>query len=159
MPATARNSSCSPTRAVSYDRRRSRRCRFPADDAGPRTTESSHMTPAATSNPSAVTVEGLTKRYGNRVVVDDLSVAIPAGVVAGFVGPNGAGKTTTMAMLLGLVRPTSGSGTVLGHPLDRPARFLPRVGALIEGPALWPGLTATENLLLLARLGGAEPGR
>jgi ABC-2 type transport system ATP-binding protein len=76
--------------------------------------------------------------------------------VAGFIGPNGAGKTTTMAMLLGLVRPTSGSGTVLGEPLDRPERYLGKVGALVEGPALWPALTATENLRVLARLGGND---
>jgi ABC-2 type transport system ATP-binding protein len=79
---------------------------------------------------------------------------LPRGVVAGFIGPNGAGKTTTMAMLLGLVRPTSGSGTVLGEPLDRPERYLGKVGALVEGPALWPALTAVENLRVLARLGG-----
>jgi ABC-2 type transport system ATP-binding protein len=117
------------------------------------------MTPPAIPSSPAVAVEGLTKRYGKRVVVDDLTVSIPRGVVAGFVGPNGAGKTTTMAMLLGLVRPSGGSGTVLGEPLAHPERFLPRVGALIEGPALWPGLTAVENLRLLARLGSSDPAR
>ena len=55
---------------------------------------------------SALSVTGLTKRYGDRTVVDHLDIEVPPGVVAGFVGPNGAGKTTTMAMLLGLVRPT-----------------------------------------------------
>jgi ABC-2 type transport system ATP-binding protein len=64
-----------------------------------------------------------------------------------------------MAMLLGLVRPTSGSGTVLGEPLDRPERYLGKVGALVEGPALWPALTATENLRVLARLGGDDVRR
>src|SRR3954451_10738347 len=122
---------------------------------------------------SAVSVAGLTKRYGDRVAVDDLTLDIPAGVVAGFIGPNGAGKTTTMAMLLGLVRPTRGSGSVLGEPLDRPERYLPeggepldrperylrKVGALVEGPALWPALTATENLRVLARLGGNDVRR
>ena len=103
-----------------------------------------------------VSVEGLTKRYGDRVAVDHLTVDLPRGVVAGFVGPNGAGKTTTMAMLLGLVRPTSGSGTVLGQPLAHPERYLGRVGALVEGPALWPALTAVENLRALARLGGHD---
>ena len=106
-----------------------------------------------TSTP-VLSVEGLTKRYGSRVAVDDLSVELRRGVVAGFIGPNGAGKTTTMAMLLGLVRPTSGSGTVLGEPLDRPDRYLSKVGALVEGPALWPALTGVENLRVLARLGG-----
>src|SRR5947208_14494848 len=100
--------------------------------------------------------EGLTKHYGRRAAVDHLTLELPRGVVAGFIGPNGAGKTTTMAMLLGLVRPTSGRGTVPGEPLDRPDRYLARVGALVEGPALWPALTAVENLRVLARLGGND---
>ncbi len=108
---------------------------------------------------TVLSIEGLTKRYGRRTVVDGLTVDLPRGVVAGFIGPNGAGKTTTMAMLLGLVRPTAGSGTVLGEPLDRPARYLGQVGALVEGPALWPGLTATENLRVLARLGANDEAR
>jgi ABC-2 type transport system ATP-binding protein len=112
-----------------------------------------------TSTSSAVSVSGLTKRYGSRAAVDDLTVDIPTGVVAGFIGPNGAGKTTTMAMLLGLVRPSSGTGTVLGEPLRRPEAYLGRVGALVEGPAFWPGLTGKENLRVLARLGGHDPGR
>lgn len=68
----------------------------------------------------AVVVKGLTKRYGNRAAVDNLSFTVPAGSVAGLIGPNGAGKTTLMAMLLGLVRPSAGSGTVLGRSVDRP---------------------------------------
>ena len=109
--------------------------------------------------PPAVRIDGLTKRYGSRVAVDHLTVDIPSGVVAGFIGPNGAGKTTTMAMLLGLVRASAGSATVLGEPIDRPERYLSRVGALVEGPALWPALSADENLLVLARLGGHDPRR
>src|SRR5665811_1322671 len=84
-----------------------------------------------------VETRGLTKRYGSRTVVDALDMQIPAGVVAGFVGPNGAGKTTTLRMLLGLVRPSGGSGQVFGRPLDTPAGYLPRVGALIESPAFY----------------------
>jgi ABC-2 type transport system ATP-binding protein len=103
-----------------------------------------------------VSVTGLTKTYGGNAVVDRLSFEIPRGVVAGFVGPNGAGKTTTMAMLLGLVRPTGGSGTVLGAPMTRPAAYMDRVGATIEGPALWPGLTGEQNLHALAALGGHD---
>jgi ABC-2 type transport system ATP-binding protein len=106
-----------------------------------------------------LSVEGLTKYYGRRVAVDAITFDLPRGVVAGFIGPNGAGKTTTMAMLLGLVRPTSGRGTVLGEPLDRPDRYLAKVGALVEGPALWPALTGVENLRVLARLGGNDLGR
>ncbi|MEA3018939.1 MAG: type transport system ATP-binding protein [Actinomycetota bacterium] len=107
----------------------------------------------------ALSVRGLTKRYGDRVVVDDLTLEIPAGVVAGFVGPNGAGKTTTMAMLLGLVRPTSGTGAVLGQPLDDPASYLPHVGALIESPAFYPALSGTTNLRMFAIVGGHDPER
>jgi ABC-2 type transport system ATP-binding protein len=89
----------------------------------------------------------------------DLTLDIPRGVVAGFIGPNAAGKTTTLAALLGLVRPTSGDGTVLGASLDKPERYLHRIGALIEGPALWGALTARENLDVLARLGGHARSR
>jgi ABC-2 type transport system ATP-binding protein len=107
----------------------------------------------------ALATQGLTKRYGGRAAVNDLSVEVPAGVVAGFIGPNGAGKTTTMAMLLGLVAPTAGSATVLGSSIDDPASYLARVGALIETPAFWPGLTGVENLRVLATLAGHEQDR
>src|SRR5688572_2738604 len=109
-----------------------------------------------TTTTAAVSVHGLTKRYGDRTVVDGFDLELPSGVVAGFVGPNGAGKTTTMAMLLGLVRPTAGSGTVFGHSLSHPSAYLRRVGALIEGPALYPALTGRQNLAVLATLGGHE---
>jgi ABC-2 type transport system ATP-binding protein len=108
---------------------------------------------------TALSVTGLTKRYGKRTVVDGLDIELPSGVVAGFVGPNGAGKTTTMAMLVGLVRPTSGSGTVLGHPIESPAAYLPRVGALIEGPAFYPSLSGAENLAVMATVGGHDRDR
>src|SRR5262249_48031255 len=104
----------------------------------------------------ALSVAGLTKTYGGNAVVDRLSFEIPRGVVAGFVGPNGAGKTTTMAMLLGLVRPTAGSGTVLGARLSEPRAYMHRVGATIEGPSLWPALTGECNLRALAALGGHD---
>jgi ABC-2 type transport system ATP-binding protein len=106
---------------------------------------------------TAVSVSGLTKRYGDRVAVRELDIELPAGVVAGFVGPNGAGKTTTMAMLLGLVRPTAGRGTVLGHAIGDPAAYLPRVGALIESPAFYPSLTGAENLEVFATVAGHDP--
>ena len=106
-----------------------------------------------TSEP-VVQTDRLTKAYGGRTVVDALDLSLPAGVVAGFVGPNGAGKSTTLRMLLGLVRPTSGSGWVLGHDLSRPQDYLPDVGALIEAPAFYPGLSGRANLRVLATLGG-----
>ncbi|CAN5826552.1 ABC transporter ATP-binding protein [soil metagenome] len=99
-----------------------------------------------------VATRGLTKRYGRQVVVDDVDLELPRGVVAGLIGPNGAGKTTVMAMLLGLVRPSDGGGEVLGHAITRPAAYLRRVGAVIEAPALYPRLTGVENLRLLAML-------
>jgi ABC-2 type transport system ATP-binding protein len=121
--------------------------------------------PDATPNPSsdrrppALTTTGLSKRYGSRLAVDALSIEVPSGVVAGFIGPNGAGKTTTMAMLLGLVRPSAGTATVLGAGIEHPAAYLGRVGALIEAPSFWPGLTGVENLRALARLGGHDENR
>ena len=108
---------------------------------------------------NALSVTGLTKRYGDRTAVDHLDLEVPRGVVAGFVGPNGAGKTTTMAMLHGLVRPTSGIGSVLGQPITDPAAYLPRVGALIESPAFYPSLTGVENLRVFATVGGQDLDR
>jgi ABC-2 type transport system ATP-binding protein len=102
----------------------------------------------------AVVVDRLTKRFGSRTAVDQVSFSVPTGCVAGLIGPNGAGKTTILAMLLGLVRPSDGSATVLGSPVERRAEFLPRVGALIEGPAFNPGVSGVDNLRSLAVLGG-----
>jgi ABC-2 type transport system ATP-binding protein len=94
--------------------------------------------------------------------VDKVDLAIPAGSVCGFVGPNGAGKTTTIRMLLGLIRPTAGGGSILGGSLTEPATYLRKVGALIEAPAFYPQLSGRDNLKALARLGqlnvaGVEP--
>ena len=101
----------------------------------------------------AVSTQGLTKRFGQRTVVDQVGLSIPTGSVCGFVGPNGAGKTTTIRMLLGLIRPTSGTGQVLGGDLEDPSSYLARVGALIESPAFYPQLSGRKNLLTLAQLG------
>jgi ABC-2 type transport system ATP-binding protein len=103
---------------------------------------------------TAVSVVGLTKRFGARTAVDHLDIELPSGVVAGFVGPNGAGKTTTMAMLLGLIRPTAGTGTVLGASITEPAAYLHRVGAVIESPAFYPSLSGAENLRVFATVAG-----
>jgi ABC-2 type transport system ATP-binding protein len=95
----------------------------------------------------------LTKSYGDRLAVDDVSLTVRRGEVYGFLGPNGAGKTTTLRMLLGLVRPTSGSATVLGHaPGDAAATS--RIGALIEGPGFYPYLSGRDNLRVMARYSG-----
>jgi ABC-2 type transport system ATP-binding protein len=101
----------------------------------------------------AVRTSGLTKRYGDRTVVDNLSITVPSGTVCGFIGRNGAGKTTTIRMLLGLIRPGSGTAEVLGHSIHDPRAYLPRVGAMIEGPAFYPTLTARKNLEALRLLG------
>jgi ABC-2 type transport system ATP-binding protein len=105
------------------------------------------------SSSLAVSTDGLTKRFGDRTVVDGVGLAIPRGSVCGFVGPNGAGKTTTIRMLLGLIRPTSGGGSILGGSLTDPASYLDKVGALIEAPAFYPQLSGRDNLKALARLG------
>jgi ABC-2 type transport system ATP-binding protein len=105
-----------------------------------------------TSAPASIRLSGLTKRYGDRVAVNDLSFDVEPGTVTGFAGPNGAGKTTTFRMLLGLVRASAGHADVLGGDLSR-------VGALIEGPAFYPALSGRRNLWLLAVLGGIAPER
>jgi ABC-2 type transport system ATP-binding protein len=101
----------------------------------------------------------LSKHFGSCRAVDALTLSIPSGTIAGFVGPNGAGKTTTIRMLLGLVRPTGGSATVLGKPISHPRAYLPHVGALIEAPAFYPSLSGRKNLQVLARLGGSSRSR
>ena len=102
----------------------------------------------------AIEVEGLTKRYDNLTAVNGASFSVPRGTICGFVGPNGAGKTTTIRMLLGLIAPSAGTGTVLGHSITEPEKYLASVGAMIEGPAFYPALTGIENLRVLATMGG-----
>src|SRR6201992_1366599 len=116
-------------------------------------TETTRQTGEPPSLSLAVSTVGLTKRFGDRTVVDGVNLAIPRGSVCGFVGPNGAGKTTTIRMLLGLIRPTSGGGSILGGSLTDPASYLGKVGALIEAPAFYPQLSGRDNLKVLTRLG------
>ncbi len=97
----------------------------------------------------------LTKRYSTTIVaVDHLTLRVRRGEVYGFLGPNGAGKTTTLRMLLGLIRPTSGTARVLGRAPGAPASLV-RVGALVESPAFYPYLSGRDNLRVLARYCGA----
>ena len=107
----------------------------------------------------AIETHGLSKYFGQRKAVDGLTISIPAGTIAGFVGPNGAGKTTTIRLLLGLVRPSAGSATILGQRLTHPERYLPHVGALVEAPAFYPSLSGRTNLEVLAHLGGYPRSR
>jgi ABC-type multidrug transport system ATPase subunit len=97
-----------------------------------------------------VETDGLTKRYGGVTAVEDLTMGVRRGEIYGFLGPNGAGKTTTLRMLLGLVRPTSGSARVQGGRPGDPS-VLSRVGALVEGPGFYPYLSGRNNLRVLAR--------
>ena len=103
---------------------------------------------------TAIAVTDLTKIYGNRAALSHGTFEVPKGSVCGFVGPNGSGKTTTIRMLLGLIKPSGGSASVLGESINHPEKYLPRVGAMIEGPAFYPALSGRENLKVLAELGG-----
>ena len=102
----------------------------------------------------AITASDLTKMYGERAALSHGNFEVPQGSICGFVGPNGSGKTTTIRMLLGLIKPSGGSATVLGESISNPERYLPKVGAMIEGPAFYPALSGRENLKVLAELGG-----
>lgn len=103
---------------------------------------------------TAISVRDLTKVYGERKALSHATFEVPLGSICGFVGPNGSGKTTTIRMLLGLIAPTGGTGSVLGESISHPERYLPQVGAMIEGPAFYPALSGAENLKVLAALGG-----
>jgi ABC-2 type transport system ATP-binding protein len=104
-------------------------------------------------------MEGLTKEFGRLRAVDGLTVDVQTGGVVGLLGPNGAGKSTTIRMLLGLIRPTAGSATVLGKSIERPAAYIEEVGALIESPAFYPKLSGETNLRTLAALHGQPKNR
>ncbi len=99
------------------------------------TSQTSQASSRSSGNSLAIETHGLSKHFGQRKAVDGLTISVPGGAITGFVGPNGAGKTTTIRMLLGLIRPSSGSATVLGQTISHPRAYLPRVGALIESPA------------------------
>ena len=94
---------------------------------------------------------GLTKRYGDRLAVDQLSFSVKPGQVTGFLGPNGAGKSTTMRMILGLDAPTSGRVTVGGKPFAQAAHPMREVGALLDAKAVHGGRSAYNHLLCLAQ--------
>ncbi len=103
-------------------------------------------------------LQNLSKLYGKRLAVDNLSLAVPRGEIFGFLGPNGAGKTTTIRMLFGLIAPTSGRVEVLGQDLaTQRAQVLPRVGALIETPALYLYMSGRDNLRAVAAVLGGVP--
>jgi ABC-2 type transport system ATP-binding protein len=108
---------------------------------------------------AAITVKGLSKRFGDVLAVDQLDFAIDEGTVAGFLGPNGAGKTTTLRMLLGLVAPDAGTATIGGRPYRELPDPLRRVGAVLEAGGFHPGRSARDHLRVMATAAGLAPGR
>jgi ABC-2 type transport system ATP-binding protein len=106
-----------------------------------------------------ITVSGLTKEYGRRTVVDDVSFTLQPGTVTGFLGPNGAGKTTTMRMMTGLVSATAGSALVDGRPYARLPNPGAVVGTLLDASAVHPGRTGRTHLRLLASAVGVTASR
>lgn len=107
----------------------------------------------------AIQIDHLTKEFGTLRAVDGLSVDVQQGGVIGLLGPNGAGKSTTIRMLLGLIRPTAGTATVLGESIEHPRRYMENVGALIETPAFYPKLSGDANMQTLAALDGQSRAR
>src|SRR5438067_7995868 len=105
--------------------------------------------------------EGLSKRYGRILAVDDMNLRVFDGEVYSFLGPNGSGKSTTVGMILGLVRPTKGRALVFGDDMaTRPWPALRRIGAVIESPAFYPYLSGRDNLKTLSiALGDIPKGR
>jgi ABC-2 type transport system ATP-binding protein len=108
---------------------------------------------------ASISIENLTKRFGNATAVDGLSFGVDAGTVTGFVGPNGAGKTTTIRCLLGLARPTSGSATLDGKRYAELDRSLRTVGTVLEGSSFYPGRSGRDHLRVLARTMGVGDER
>ena len=101
-----------------------------------------------------IKARGLTKRYGDKLAVDQLTFTVEPGRITGFLGPNGAGKTTTMRLILGLDRPTGGSVTVCGKEFSQLAYSMHEVGALLDAKAVHSGHSAYHHLLCLAQANG-----
>ncbi|MFF7293917.1 ABC transporter ATP-binding protein [Microbacterium sp. NPDC008134] len=106
-----------------------------------------------------ITAEGLTKRFGDKTAVDDVSFTIKPGTVTGFLGPNGAGKSTTMRMIVGLDRPTSGRTTVGGREYRKLRAPLTEVGVLLDAKAVHTGRTARNHLRAMAATHGIPASR
>ena len=101
----------------------------------------------------AIDVEGLTKRFGKKVVVDHFTMQVPKGAIYGFLGPNGSGKTTTIRMICGLLTPDEGRGVVLGHDILRESELIKReVGYMTQKFSLYEDLSIEENLDFVARM-------
>jgi ABC-2 type transport system ATP-binding protein len=112
------------------------------------------------ANQHAVQAEHLTKKFGTFVAVDRVTFTVERGTIFGFLGPNGAGKTTTIRMLLGLLKPTSGTATVLGYDIVRQAAEVKRrIGYMSQRFSLYDDLTVDENLNFYGRTYGVRGGR
>jgi ABC-2 type transport system ATP-binding protein len=106
---------------------------------------------------AAIEVHGLTKKFGDKVVVDHFDMVVPKGAVYGFLGPNGSGKTTTIRMMCGLLHPDEGDGTCLGFDIVKDsAKIKARVGYMTQRFSLYEDLTVRENLDFMARLHDLE---
>jgi ABC-2 type transport system ATP-binding protein len=109
---------------------------------------------------NAIEVMGLVKKFGNKTVVDHVSMTVKTGEIAGFLGPNGSGKTTTIRLVCGLLTPDAGSGTVLGLNLARDSQKIKRqVGYMTQKFSFYEDLSIEENLMFVARLYGLKPPR
>ncbi|MFC9634855.1 ABC transporter ATP-binding protein [Streptomyces mirabilis] len=106
-----------------------------------------------------IELEGLTKRYGEKVAVNHLTFTVRPGIVTGFLGPNGAGKSTTMRMMLGLDRPTAGDVRIDGKHYDHLKEPLKYIGALLDAKAMHGGRSAFNHLLCLAQSNGIPKAR
>lgn len=103
-----------------------------------------------------VKLEGLTKKYGEKTVVDHLSITLQPGIITGFLGPNGAGKSTTMKMMVSLVNPTEGRVSIDGKSYNQLENSIQEIGTLIDPSALDKNLTAFQHLNIIATLAGID---
>lgn len=109
---------------------------------------------------TAIDVQGLVKRYGDKTVVDDVSLTVERGEISGFLGPNGSGKTTTIRLICGLLSPDAGTGSVLGYDLNREQLKIKReVGYMTQRFSFYEDLSIEENLFFVARLYRLRPVR
>ena len=115
--------------------------------------DGSHPASSGDQSPLAIDVEGLTKRFGSKVVVDHFAMKVPRGQIYGFLGPNGSGKTTTIRMICGLLTPDEGRGIVLGRDIARDSELIKReVGYMTQKFSLYEDLSIEENLDFIARM-------
>lgn len=106
---------------------------------------------------SVLSVDGVAKKIGSRMIVEDVTMSVNEGEIYGFLGPNGAGKTTTIRMIVGLIRPTKGSIRIVGHDIEKErSKAIREVGTIVENPETYSYLTGMQNLVHYARLAGID---